>query len=82
MVLGVWNCRDCHVAEREIIVAFRQRYEERRDAGIEYFQGEWREMRNHIHEIVCRIEREEDFRDERKKIVSVEEKTFLISMFE
>lgn len=82
VVLGVWNCRDCNTTEKEMLTAFRQRYEERRDAGSEYFQGDWREMRDHIHEIVGRLEKEEDLRDGRVKVCSVEEKTFVISMFE
>ena len=82
VVLGVWNCRDCSGVERDILFSFRRRYEERRDAGSEYFQGDWREMRNHIQEIIRRVEKEEDVRDNRTKLIQTEEKTFVLSIFE
>ncbi len=82
VVLGVWNCRDCNALERDILLAFRRKYEERRDAGSEYFQGDWREMRDHIHEILHRVEREEDIRDQRTRVIETEEKTFVLSIFQ
>lgn len=83
VVLSVWNCRDCSRIEKEILIKFRLKYEERRDAGSEYFQGDWREMRNDIHEILCHVEMEEDVKEHRTKVVLVDDKkAFILSVFE
>jgi hypothetical protein len=83
LVLAVWNCKDCCRVEKEILGRFRRKYEERRDAGAEYFQGDWRNMRNDIHEILCAVETDEDVKEHRTRVVLVEDKkAFILSVFE
>lgn len=82
-VLGVWNCDDCDAAERKLLAVFREKFEERRDAGLEYFQGDWKEMRNTIHAVICQLESDEEVKEQRTKVVLVEDnKAFILSMFE
>lgn len=82
-VLGVWNCEDCNRVEKELLIYFRLKYLSRRDAGSEYFQGDWKKMRNDIHEIILRVEELADkkVQEEKKveeKVVQIEDKKFVI----
>jgi hypothetical protein len=78
VVLGVWFCEDCHRTEKELLLYFRLKYESRRDAGAEYFQGDWKSMRNDIHDIVCRVETHLE-----SKVIQTEQKdTFIVSVFQ
>lgn len=72
-VLAVWNCEDCNRLEKELLSHFRHKYLSRRDAGSEYFEGDWKKMRNDIHEILLTSEKKEE-----KKEVQVEDKKFVI----
>jgi hypothetical protein len=42
-------CDDCHGLERRLIELFRVKYRQRRDIGIEYFEGDGRDMVNTIY---------------------------------
>ena len=81
-LLGLWNCEDCNVAERRVLEVFREKFEARRDAGLEYFQGDWKEMRNTIHTIICQLESDDDVKEQRSKVVLIDNKAFILSIFE
>jgi hypothetical protein len=47
-------CLDCDVCEKEIMNVFRKKFVERKDIGVEYFQGDCRRMNLDIISIVTR----------------------------
>lgn len=38
------SCKDCHRLERQLINLFKEKYHQRRDLGLEYFEGDRSEM--------------------------------------
>jgi hypothetical protein len=48
-IIAVLKCDDCCTAERELLSVFRSTFKERQDIGVEYFEGDERQMMQILH---------------------------------
>ena len=46
------NCNDCDICETKILKLFNSKYKRRKDIGLEYFEGDYKQMKKDICNIV------------------------------